>query len=81
MMRRFSVSAAVFAVWAVIAGGALAGPLPVVASFSVLGDLVHQIGGDLVAVTTLVGPDGDAHVFEPSPDDARAIGAARLVMA
>ena len=37
--------------------------LPVVASFSVLGDFTRQIGGDRVSVTTLVGPDGDAHVL------------------
>ncbi len=81
-MRRFSLLAlsAVSAVFAMVTAPAWAAPLPVVASFSVLGDLVHQIGGDLVSVTTLVGPDGDAHVFEPSPDDARAIGAARLVV-
>ena len=85
-MRRLSRLAAVVVAFAVLAGPA--GPagaaaeaaLPVVASFSVLGDLVHEIGGDLVSVTTLVGPDGDVHVFEPSPDDARAIGAARLVV-
>ena len=35
----------------------------VVATFTILGDMVRQIGGDHVALTTLVGPDGDAHVF------------------
>jgi len=59
---------------------AAAAPLEVVASFSVLGDLVRQVGGDHVRVTTLVGPDGDAHVFEPTPTDARAIQAAQLVV-
>jgi zinc/manganese transport system substrate-binding protein len=54
--------------------------LPVVASFSILGDMVHQIGGDMVAVTLLVGPDGDAHVYQPSPRDAKAIAAAKLVV-
>ncbi|MCB6182799.1 metal ABC transporter substrate-binding protein [Leeia sp. TBRC 13508] len=53
--------------------------LPVVASFSVLGDLVQQIGGDKVSVTTLVGPDQDAHVFQPSPKDAQAVGKAKVV--
>lgn len=54
--------------------------LPVVASFSILGDLTRQVGGDRVAVTTLVGPGGDAHVFEPTPADAKALAAARLVL-
>lgn len=54
-------------------------PLQVVASFSILGDMVKTIGGDRVQVMTLVGPDGDAHVFEPTPANARAIAAADLV--
>ena len=52
----------------------------VVATFTILGDMVRQIGGDHVALTTLVGPDGDGHVFEPSPADARAIAEADLVI-
>lgn len=64
----------------------LAGPtfaadrLPVVASFSILGDMVGRVGGDRVAVTTLVGPDGDAHVYEPTPDDVKAVAAAKLLV-
>ncbi len=53
--------------------------LKVVASFSILGDFVQNVGGDHVEVTTLVGPDGDAHVYEPKPDDAKAMAAAKLV--
>lgn len=53
--------------------------LRVVATFSILGDLVKQVAGDDVAVTVLVGPDGDAHVFQPAPADARKIADARLV--
>ncbi|NWH08891.1 MAG: metal ABC transporter substrate-binding protein [Alphaproteobacteria bacterium] len=53
--------------------------LPVVASFSILGDLVQEVGGEKVQITTLVGPDGDAHVYEPSPADAKAIVGAKLV--
>ncbi len=60
--------------------GPIAVPIAVVASFSILGDLVHEIGGNLVTCTTLVGPDGDVHVFEPSPDDARTIAAAQVVV-
>lgn len=52
--------------------------LPVTASFSILGDLVRVVGGDRVALTTLVGPDEDAHVFEPRPMDAKAILQSKL---
>lgn len=53
-------------------------PLPVVASFSILGDLVQVVGGERVKVTTLVGPDADAHAFEPKPAHAKAILQSRL---
>ena len=55
-------------------------PIPVVATFSVLGDMVKRIGGDRVAVTTLVGPDGDAHVYQPGPADARAVSEAEILV-
>ncbi|MYZ48269.1 metal ABC transporter substrate-binding protein [Rhizobiales bacterium L72] len=55
-------------------------PVKVVASFSILGDFVREIGGDRVDVVTLVGPNGDAHVYEPSPADARAVAGAGLVV-
>ncbi|MDB5896372.1 MAG: metal transporter substrate-binding protein [Rhodoferax sp.] len=65
----------------VLWGSALAAePLPVTASFSILGDLVRVVGGDRVAVTTLVGPEEDAHVFEPRPADARNIVRSRLLV-
>ncbi|MEW6694807.1 Manganese-binding lipoprotein MntA [Tepidimonas thermarum] len=57
------------------------GALPVVASFSILADLVRQVGGDRVQVDALVGPEADAHVFQPRPADARRLTAARLVVA
>jgi zinc/manganese transport system substrate-binding protein len=53
-------------------------PLPVVATFSILGDLVKVVGAERVTVTTLVGPDQDAHAFEPKPADAKAVLTARL---
>ena len=59
---------------------AWAEPLRVVASFSILGDMVKNVGGEDVVVTTLVGPDGDAHVYEPTPADAKAMGNANLVV-
>ena len=56
------------------------GPIPVVATFSILGDMVNRIGGEHVAVTTLVGPDGDTHVYQPTPADARAVSEAELIV-
>ena len=55
--------------------------LPVVASFSILGDLVQNVGGDRIALTTLVQPGSDAHVYAPTPADARTAGEARLIIA
>jgi zinc/manganese transport system substrate-binding protein len=51
-----------------------------VASFSILADLVKQVGGEHVDVTAIVGPDGDAHVFQPSPLDAKAVADAGIVV-
>jgi zinc/manganese transport system substrate-binding protein len=53
--------------------------LNVVASFTVLADIVHQVGGDTVAVRSLVGPNGDPHVYEPTPQDAQALAKADVV--
>jgi zinc/manganese transport system substrate-binding protein len=53
--------------------------LPVVSSFSIIGDFVRQVGGDHIAATTLVGPDGDAHVYQPTPADARRIAQAKVI--
>jgi len=52
----------------------------VVASFSILGDFVRNVGGDRVSVATLVGPDGDVHVYTPAPADARKIAEAKLLI-
>ncbi|MBL8700439.1 MAG: zinc ABC transporter substrate-binding protein [Alphaproteobacteria bacterium] len=54
--------------------------ITVVASFSILGDFVREIAGDAVDLKTLVGPDQDAHVFEPSPADARTLAGAKVVV-
>ncbi len=54
--------------------------LNVVASFSILGDFVRNVGGDRVDVTTLVGPDGDVHVYTPAPADAKKIADAKLLV-
>jgi zinc/manganese transport system substrate-binding protein len=55
-------------------------PLPVTVSFSILGDLVRVVGGSRIALTTLVGPDQDAHVFEPRPADAKTLLASKLLV-
>jgi zinc/manganese transport system substrate-binding protein len=47
-----------------------------VASFSILGDMVRHVGGNRVEVVTLVGPNADAHVFNPTPADVKALAAA-----
>jgi zinc/manganese transport system substrate-binding protein len=52
----------------------------VVASFSILGDFVRNVGGDRVNVRTLVGPDGDVHVYAPTPADAKTIAEAKLLV-
>ena len=54
-------------------------PLPVVATFSILGDMVERIGGEHIALTTLVGPDGDAHVYQPTPKVARSVAEADVL--
>ncbi len=54
--------------------------LAVVASFSILGDFVQRIGGERIALTTLVGPDGDAHVYSPTAADAKVMAVAKLVI-
>ncbi len=54
--------------------------LPVVATFSILADFAGNVGGDRIEVAALVGPDGDTHVYQPKPADARELGAARLIV-
>ena len=63
------------------AGAARADERPrIVASFSILADMVRAVGGDAVQVTSLVGPGGDTHVYQPTPADARALAEADLVV-
>ena len=54
--------------------------LNVVASFSILGDMVSQVAGDKADVTTIVGPDADAHLYRPNTGDAVAVVEADLVI-
>jgi zinc/manganese transport system substrate-binding protein len=53
--------------------------IKVAASFSILGDMVKQVGGDRVELITFVGPNGDAHVYEPTPVDAKALSESKVL--
>jgi len=53
--------------------------IPVVATFSILGDLVKNVGGDRIEITTLVGPNSDTHVYAPTPADAKKVAGAKVV--
>lgn len=58
---------------------ALAHDIKIVASFSILGDMVEQVVGEHASVTTIVGPDADAHVYQPSVSDAKAVAEADVI--
>jgi zinc/manganese transport system substrate-binding protein len=53
--------------------------IPVVATYSILGDWVQRVGGDRVSVTTLVGVDGDPHTYEPTPQDSVLLSKAFII--
>lgn len=78
--RRVVIGAATAAFLMPSAGGFAQERMPVVASFSILGDLVGEIGGDRVRVETLVGPNGDAHVLQPAPADVQKVRAAKVLV-
>ncbi|UXZ94034.1 metal ABC transporter substrate-binding protein [Pseudomonas phytophila] len=71
-----SMAALVLSAFSVLAQ---AKPLEAVASFTVIADMVQNVGGERVHVTSLIGPNGDPHVYEPSPADAQALKKADLV--
>ncbi len=77
-MKPLTLLAAVFALSS-IAGLAQAKPIEAVASFTVIADMVHNVGGDHVHVTSLIGPNGDPHAYEPTPNDAQALKHADIV--
>ena len=54
--------------------------LQVVTSFNILADMTRQVGKDHIRITNMVGPDADAHTYEPTPDDAKALLKARLII-
>lgn len=69
------------AAWLAAAGRpAAAEPLDVVASFSIIADFARNVGGERVTVTTLVGPGGDVHAYQPRPADAAALAGADVVL-
>ncbi|QDD88383.1 metal ABC transporter substrate-binding protein [Pseudomonas oryzihabitans] len=77
MKSLFSLGAALLLA---IAGQAQAAePIKAVATFTVIADVVKQVGGDHVQVTSLVGPNGDPHAYEPTPADAQALKQADVV--
>lgn len=77
-MKRFGMMVSL--VLACSSQAALAKNLNVVASFTVLADMAKQVGGEHVTVKSLVGPDGDPHSFEPSPQDSVALSKADVVI-
>jgi zinc/manganese transport system substrate-binding protein len=77
--RRFLLASA--AALAFTAPAFAEGKLKAVSTFSILTDIVSSVGGDQVEIITLVGPDGDAHVYQPSPADAEAVAGAAVIVA
>ncbi len=65
---------------AALAAGEAKEPIPVVATFSILADMVREVGGKRVSVVSLIAPGSDAHVFRPTPADVRDVSGARLVV-
>ena len=79
-MIAFALAAAALTHAPAVAQTATQAKMNVVATFSILGDFVRQVGGERIALVTLVGPDGDAHVYAPTPADARRVAEAKLVV-
>src|SRR5471032_2569228 len=68
------------AVVALACPGSAQDKLKVVATFSILGDLVAQVGGDKIDLTILVGPDTDPHTYQPKPNDLRVLSGAKVLV-
>jgi zinc/manganese transport system substrate-binding protein len=79
LTRRALAAAALAAAFFAAAPARAQQRLDVVATFSILGDFVKNVGGDRVAVESLVGPNGNAHVYAPSPGDAKKVADAKVV--
>ena len=70
---------ALFCALALMAQSSFANELRAVASFSILADMVSEIGGEAIEVESIVGPDADAHIYQPSVSDAIAVAGADIV--
>jgi zinc/manganese transport system substrate-binding protein len=79
-LRQLLAACALLALPQVASAQAAPPPLRVVATFSVLADMVSEVGGPAVEVASLVGPNADAHMFAPTPADARRVASADLVV-
>jgi zinc/manganese transport system substrate-binding protein len=80
MLKRRNAVLLALAVMLFGAPAAAQDKLKVVATFSILGDLARNVGGERVEVTVLVGPNGDAHVYSPTPGDAGKLSGAKLIV-
>jgi zinc/manganese transport system substrate-binding protein len=78
--RHLLASAASIASLTLVAPARAQARVNVLATFSILGDFVKNVGGERVEVTTLVGPNSDAHVYAPAPADAKKVAAAKVVI-
>ena len=79
-VRAIRIVAVLMCMAAMVLPARAAGRVPVVATFTILADFVRNVGGARVAVTTLVGPGGDVHVYTPTPADTRKVADARLMI-
>ena len=79
LTRRSFASLAVLVVALVAVPAAAQEKIKTVATFSILADLVKNVGGDRIEIATLVGANGDAHVYSPTPADAKTVGEAKVV--
>ena len=77
MLKRLGVVALAFGLFATPV--CAQDKLKAVATTSIIGDLVNNVGGDRIEISTLVGPNSDSHVFSPSPAHAKTLAAARVV--
>src|ERR1700749_2865842 len=76
--RLFALAVAMAAMWP--ASAQEAARMKVVTTFSILADFARNVGGDRVEVTSLVGPNGDVHVYAPTASDVQAVKRAKLVI-
>jgi zinc/manganese transport system substrate-binding protein len=53
--------------------------IKVAATFSVIGDMVANVAGDRVELATLVGPDGDTELYQPTLADGKVVAEARIL--